>query len=130
VYLAAIVQIECLRSGPLGDAGDADAMMRPLQIRIAKLLVAALVTICVGLQVLEATGRWDRSFQDASDEAIIVTVALCIGVALAAAGASRPRTRLVAVQLPIAPAGTTLSSQTSRCIPLAFCSSPPLSLRI
>ena len=106
------------------------AMMRRLPIRIAKVLAAALVTVCIGVQVVEATGRWDRSIQDAGDEAIIVTVALCIGVALAAAGAKRLQTRLIAVQLPVAPVGTTLSSQTSRRTPSAFCSSPPVSLRI
>jgi hypothetical protein len=105
-------------------------MMQPLQIRIARLLAAALVALCVGVQVVEATGRWDRSFQDAGDEAIIVTVALCIGVALAATRAKRRQTPLAAVQLPIPPVGATLSSQTSRDIPSVFCSSPPLSLRI
>jgi hypothetical protein len=105
-------------------------MMRRLPIRITKVLAAALVALCIGVQVVEATGRWDRSIQDAGDEAIIVAVALCIGVALVAAGAKRLQTPLAAVQRPIAPVGTTLSSQTSRGIPSAFCSSPPLSLRI
>jgi hypothetical protein len=105
-------------------------MMRSLRIRIARFLAAALVVLCVGVQVVEATGRWDRSFQDAGDEVIIVTVALCIGVALVAAGARRLHTRLIAVHLPIAPAGITLSAQTARRTPSAFCSSPPLSLRI
>src|SRR5215470_17014236 len=91
---------------PLGPSADLqgvdrDAMMRPLQIRIARLLAAALVVLCVGVQVVEATGRWDRSFQDAGDEAILVTVALCVGVAIAAASARRLHTRLIAVQLPI-----------------------------
>jgi hypothetical protein len=49
------------------------------------------LTLCIGLQALEASGRWDRAFQDAGDEAIVLTVALCVGAILLAAGLSRPR---------------------------------------
>ena len=66
-------------------------MMRFVRVTIGKLLAATLLTLCVGVQALEATGRWDRTFQDTGDEAVIVTVVLCIGAALVAAGALRRR---------------------------------------
>jgi hypothetical protein len=51
-----------------------------------KLFVAFLLTLSVGAYVLEMSGRWDRSIQDANDEAGFVAIVLCIGVALSAAG--------------------------------------------
>jgi hypothetical protein len=39
--------------------------------------------LCVGLYVLEMSGRWDQSMQDANDEASLVAIVLCVGVALA-----------------------------------------------
>src|SRR5579872_5328972 len=61
---------------------------------MTKLLAALLLTLAVGVQVLEASGRWDATWSDANDEAAIVTVVLCVGVAIATAAArlhARPR---------------------------------------
>jgi len=64
-----------------------------------KLLAALLLTIAVGVQVLEASGRWDKTIADANDEAGLVAIVLCIGLAIATAAAtraarSRPRLRV------------------------------------
>jgi hypothetical protein len=102
-----------------------------VRVTIGKLLAATLLTLCVGVQALEATGRWDRTFQDTGDEAVIVTVVLCVGTALLAAAAIRRR---------LAPAATSSAivavSTRSRAVRILVTagpsrnSSPPLSLRI
>ena len=51
-----------------------------------KLFVAMLLTLCVGAYVLEMSGGWDRSIQDANDEAGFVAIVLCVGVALSGVG--------------------------------------------
>ena len=76
--------------------------MRALRITIGKLFAVALLTLCVGVQALEASGRWDRTFQDSGDEAVLVTVALCIGAALLAADAIRRRLSPTAIPSAIA----------------------------
>jgi hypothetical protein len=53
---------------------------------LGRLVVAALLALCVCVYALEISGRWDRSIEDANDEAGFVAIVLCIGVALAAAG--------------------------------------------
>ena len=61
---------------------------------MTRLLAALLLTLAVGVQVLEASGRWDATWSDANDEAAIVAVVLCVGVAMATAAArlhARPR---------------------------------------
>jgi hypothetical protein len=67
--------------------------MRFVRPTVGKLLAATLLVLCVGLQVLEATGHWDRALKDANDEAVIVVVVLCIGAAVAVAHALRTRMR-------------------------------------
>jgi hypothetical protein len=73
-------------------------MMRHVRVKIGTLLAATLLTLCVGLQVLEATGRWDRTLQDTGDEAVIVTVVLCIGAALVVARVARYCVSLSAIR--------------------------------
>jgi hypothetical protein len=65
--------------------------MRALRLTIAKFLTAVLLVLCTGVQVLEATGHWDRALQDSSDEVVLVAVVLCVGAAIAAASAIRER---------------------------------------
>src|SRR5262245_24796618 len=59
-----------LRCGMRGTAGRA--------------FVAAMLALTVAIAVLEVSGRWDRTFQDANDEAGIIAIVLCIGVSLIA----------------------------------------------
>jgi hypothetical protein len=102
-----------------------------VRITIGKLLAAALLTLCVGVQALEASGHWDRTFQDTGDEAVIVTVALGIGAALLAAGAIRHR--LSPTAIPSAIPGirsTSLPAFEPPGVCSALSTSPPLSLRI
>jgi hypothetical protein len=104
--------------------------MITVRVSFSTLLAAILLTLSVGIQVLEATGRWDRTFQDSGDEAVIVAVVLCIGSALAAARVARQRLSptlskcgialVPAIAIPIA--RTTVSPGIS--------TSPPVSLRI
>ncbi len=105
-------------------------MMRA--VRIGKLLATVLLTLCIGVQVLEATGRWDRTIQDTGDEAVIVMVVLCVGAALAVAGTVLLRVQVAPIRsrllpVPFVMARTAFVSPSSSAI---FCASPPLSLRI
>jgi hypothetical protein len=45
-----------------------------------------MLTACVAVYALELSGRWDRTLGDANDEAGIVAVVLCIGIAISVAG--------------------------------------------
>jgi hypothetical protein len=76
-------------------------MMRIVRGTIGTWLAATLLTFSIGLQVLEATGRWDRTFQDTGDEAAIVAAVLCIGAALVVAAVTRPHTSLTAIESPV-----------------------------
>jgi len=106
-------------------------MMPHVRVKIGTLLAATLLTVCVGVQVLEATGRWDRTLQDTGDEAVIVTIALCVGAALVVArgttyGISLPalRSRVILVR------DAAVGSFVPRRIDPTLYSSPPGSLRI
>ncbi|HJZ73758.1 MAG TPA: hypothetical protein VKE51_18580 [Vicinamibacterales bacterium] len=102
-----------------------------MRVTISRLLAATLLALCVGVQALEATGRWDRTFQDSGDEAIVVTVVLCIGAALVVAGATRHTVVLTAVRSRHAVVRRTPLSLFASSAPLSASStSPPLSLRI
>jgi uncharacterized membrane protein YidH (DUF202 family) len=97
---------------------------------VAKLFVAALVALCIGVQVLEASGHWDRAFQDANDEASIVAVVLCLGAALAIAGAllGRMRPSRTIARTVVAP--TTPFTAATRTTCSVSCAGPPVRLRI
>ena len=106
-------------------------MMRDVPRTVGKLLIAAMLTLCVGVQVLEATGQWDRAIKDTNDEAIIVVLVLCVGAALAAAAGvlirispARALTRMYAA------VSTAVSWPTPRFDLSASRGSPPVSLRI
>ena len=106
-------------------------MMRIVRGPMGTLLAATLLTLSIGLQVLEATGRWDRTFQDSGDEAAIVTVVLCIGAALVVAAVTRPHIGLVAIEAPVVfrPA-TGFELIAPLGAPSLVDASPPPSLRI
>jgi hypothetical protein len=103
-----------------------------VRVIVGKLCVATLLILCVGLYLLEMSGRWDQSIQDANDEAGFVAIVLCIGVALSVAGgviasirASRPTVHILVREW------TTLSRQRDLLAArFASASSPPLPLRI
>jgi hypothetical protein len=99
---------------------------------VGKLFAAALLTLCVGVHVLEMSGRWDRTFQDANDEAGIVAVVLCIGVAVSVAGTILKR--LVARTICRLSAVSTVTPVRIELVrfslPVCLCSPPPLPLRI
>jgi hypothetical protein len=107
------------------------AIMRPVRPAVGKLLAATLLVLCVGLQVLEATGHWDQALKDTNDEAVIVVVVLCVGAAIAMAHALRRSlrpTRTVADMVLAATA--TLSWPSLRFDLFSSRGSPPVSLRI
>ena len=105
-------------------------MMRALRITIGKFVTAVLLTLCIGVQVLEITGHWDRTLQDTSDEAVIVIVVLCIGAAVVAAGVMRERLSSSAVRSRIMLVRAASQPATVLRLPSAFCASPPQPLRI
>jgi hypothetical protein len=95
-----------------------------------KLMLAVLLALCVGVQLLEASGRWDLTLRDANDEASIVVVVLCVGIAVAVVARLtanvRPSVTAVAALLPCV---TPVSSSQTR-LGFVCWNSPPLSLRI
>src|SRR5690349_20033427 len=103
--------------------------MRCVRGRIDTLLAATLLTLAIGLQVLEATGRWDRTFEDSGDEAIVVTLVLCVGAALVMA-AGRPPISLVAIETPLAGPLQELFDAPLLATWTDSSASPPLSLRV
>ena len=106
-------------------------MMRIVRGRIARLLAATLLTFSIGLPLLEATGRWDRTFQDTGDEAAIVAAVLCIGAALVVAAVTGSHISLPAIEVPVMfrPA-TGVEFIAPLAAPPFAKASPPLSLRI
>ena len=106
-------------------------MMRVVRGTIGTWLAATLLTLAIGLLVVEATGRWDRSFQDTGDEAVIVTLVLCVGAALVVAASTRPHISLSVIHAPIVIRRPTpfecLSSLGAACLSNT---SPPLRLRV
>ena len=105
-------------------------MMRFVRVTIGKLLAATLLTLCVGVQALEATGRWDRTLQDTGDEAVIVTIVLCVGAALIAAAVARDRLTPSAVPIAIITSSATSLPVFGVSARQTVDTSPPLSLRI
>ena len=97
-----------------------------------KVFVTMLLTLCVGVYVLEMSGRWDRSIQDANDEAGIVTIVLCVGVALSAAGflIAHIRASRTTARVTFATSTAPCRRGERRILLPASTSSPPLRLRI
>jgi hypothetical protein len=105
--------------------------MRLVRPTVGKLLAATLLVLCIGLQVLEATGQWDRALKDANDEAVVVVVVLCIGAAVAMAHALRTNLRPTRHSVRRIPAPTAAwRSPESRLDLSGSRGSPPRSLRI
>lgn len=105
------------------------AKIRSVRITIGKLLAITLFTLCVGVQTLEATGHWDRTFQDTGDEAVIVIVVLCVGAALFTAAVVRDRLTPSAIPIAIVVIAETWRAFVASTPPLVT-ASPPRSLRI
>ena len=106
-------------------------MIHLVRPNVGKLLAATLLVLCIGVQVLEASGHWDRAVKDTNDEAIIVVVVLCIGAAVAAAGALLVYARPARTTSQIVLAATSPSLwPASRLAVSSSCASPPVSLRI
>ena len=106
-------------------------MMPLVRPTVSKLLAATLLILCIGVQVLEASGQWDRALKDSNDEAIVVVVVLCIGAAVAAAGAVLAHVRPLRISSHIVLAATSPSLwPASRLTISTSCASPPVSLRI
>ena len=107
---------------------DKMPLVRPT---VGKLLAATLLVLCIGVQVLEASGHWDHAVKDTNDEAIIVMVVLCIGAAMVTAGtlAARVRPARILSQI-VLTAASRLLGPVSRLDISSSCASPPVSLRI
>jgi len=105
--------------------------MRIVRGTIGTWLAITLLTLAIGLQVVEATGHWDRSFEDTADEAVIVTLVLCVGAALVVAARTRPRIALSVIHAPVVIRLATPFERLSCAGAASLCNtSPPLSLRI
>ena len=105
--------------------------MRIVRGTIERWLAVTLLTLAIGLQVVEATGHWDRSLQDTADEAVIVTLVLCVGAALVVAAVTRPRISLALIHtLVVIRLATAFECFCSVGAASASNTSPPLSLRV
>ena len=92
--------------------------------------VLSCAPVCIRFQALESTGQWDRTLQDSGDEAIIVTVVLCIGSALVVARLARDLVSVVRSKCGVVIAAEIVVSIVPTTATPAFSSSPPVSLRI
>ena len=102
-----------------------------VRLTVDKMLAATLLVLCIGVQVLEASGHWDRALKDTNDEAIIVMVVLCIGAAVVMAGALAARVRPVRTLSHLVLAATSFALLPPTRLAIASsCPSPPVSLRI
>ena len=96
-----------------------------------KAFVGVLLAFCMGVQILEVSGRWDQTFRDANDEAGIVAIVLCVGIAIAVA-----RTLLAQVHFTRSPLHISAVVLRDGCIraltptPPGLIGSPPTALRI
>jgi drug/metabolite transporter (DMT)-like permease len=98
---------------------------------VGKWFVAVLLTLCVGAYLVEMSGRWDRTIQDANDEAGLVAIVLCVGMALSVAGTLLTRTLLFRRVSELASAQPTRLPHDDRRVALPIASnSPPIRLRI
>ena len=90
-----------------------------------------MLALCLGVQLLEVSGRWDRTIRDSNDEAGIVAIVLCIGVGLVVAPLLLARIRASRVPLTWTQIRPTriISTAPSDIVPCS-CDSPPLPLRI
>ena len=111
--------------------GDGVLPFRRVRALLRRSIVGAMLALCIVIFSLEATGRWDRTIADANDEAGIVAMVFCIGVAVSVAAA------LVARVAPsraasFLPAGHVLSGLRGSRPRLAtgFASGSPAPLRI
>jgi hypothetical protein len=95
-----------------------------------KLFVAVLLVLCIAIHALEASGHWDRTLHEANDEAGLIAVVLCVGLALFVAGTLLDRLRSASVVPRSIIAASTPLHDTFRVVQPASTSSPPLLLRI
>jgi hypothetical protein len=95
------------------------------------LFAAALLTLFVGAQLVEMSGHWDRSLQDANDEAGLVAIVLCVGVALSAAATLLNRLGRRTLLSQIVPTSRwTPARRDRRSRGPILASGPPASLRV
>ena len=95
-----------------------------------KSLVGVLPALCIGVQLLEVSGRWDQTFQDANDEAGIVAIVLCVGVALAIACTRLARTRFLCSAFQVLDVRLGDACRGTRVSTPLLTGSPPTTLRI
>jgi hypothetical protein len=97
-----------------------------------RLLIAAIVAICLAGPIAEMFDRWDQTSKDGNDtEANIVVVALCAGIAFATGTVvviSRIRA-LSSTLVPVVTASPRLSQPLQPILPVPT-SSPPAVLRV
>ena len=97
---------------------------------VRRLFVALLLVLCVAIHAVEVSGHWDRTLHDANDEAGLVAVVLCVGLALFVAGTLLDRIRPYRVVSRSVVTSSTPLYDTCRVIQPTSTSSPPLRLRI
>lgn len=99
---------------------------------VRRLLIAAIMAICLGGPIAEMFDRWDQTSNDGNDtEADIVLVALCAGIAFATGTIvviNRIRS-LSSISAPVSKASPRLWQRLQPILPIPT-SSPPAVLRV
>ena len=95
------------------------------------MLIAILLTLSVSVYIVEMSGRWDHSIQDANDEAGFVAIVLCVGLALSIAATLVARIRASRATAGVVMSELTRLRRDHRHVALARPTiSPPLPLRL
>jgi hypothetical protein len=97
--------------------------------RRGKCLIAFLLALTAAIYIVELTGRWDRTIQDANDEAGLVAIVLCVGAAISGAAvliAWRPPFRR---SFALRRSATCVVGSTFAVLP-SVTNGPPIALRI
>ena len=99
---------------------------------MSKFFVGFLLALCLLIYALEMSGRWDQTLSDANDEASIVVIVLCVGVAVSVAGtlAAAILSLVGRSRRWITLTATVVRSFEHCPLQFSFATSPPLPLRI
>lgn len=102
-------------------------------VRIRQFVAGIVVTICVGVPLVEAFDRWDHTLQDGNDtEANVVIATLCFGLAFSVAAriiVGRPRALPMNYRVQVNGTSSACAAPAPLASPVPTVS-PPIPLRI
>jgi hypothetical protein len=101
-------------------------------VSLRRLIIAAILVVCLGAPIAEMFDQWDHTYQDGNDtETNLIVAALCVGLALAAAGILVSRVRALSSRFVVHVFASSRIGVTASFFVLPVrTNSPPLSLRV